>query len=378
MEWWRQQSATTRALVAGGAVGATLFGLYRLTRGGRERQQADAVPSFGADVRVAGLYVYPIKSVHGVAVRSLDAVEGGLKWDREWFLRKDADGKHLSMAQCPRLASVHCRIDDAKGCLVVTSVSAGGPKEPLTVPLAPAAAEVESGREQSSGTIFGAATKGYDEGDAAAAWLLAATGVPVRLLRTAKDTATKEFARCATQSKSSGYLAKPTDVLRAQSSAQVNVASLASMRALERDVAAAGSDAAVTWETFRPNVVIDGPELAPWAEDRFLAFELGALPFRHLRLTARCPLVTVRRGADGRGVGDGEYRTDSEPLATLARTRALHHYHATGPFDGVAGQPMFGADCFFDMPAGRAAISLSVGDAVRVTEWRPRWPVRQC
>ena len=67
-------------------------------------------------------------------------------------------------------------------------------------------------------------------------------------------------------------------------------------------------------ERFRPNIVVSGGR--PHEEDFWKEFTIGALPFRGVKLCARCKVTTTDQET---GVRD----PDREPLRTLARYRRI-------------------------------------------------------
>lgn len=62
-------------------------------------------------IRLAGIYLYPIKSIEGVAVEQAELTPaGGLQFDRRWVLR-DAEGGALTAKRCPALQRLQVRFD---------------------------------------------------------------------------------------------------------------------------------------------------------------------------------------------------------------------------------------------------------------------------
>ena len=53
--------------------------------------------------KVAGLFVYPVKSMRGIACASVRVTATGFEWDRQWMLI-DAKGVFLSQRTHPQLA----------------------------------------------------------------------------------------------------------------------------------------------------------------------------------------------------------------------------------------------------------------------------------
>lgn len=90
---------------------------------------------------------------------------------------------------------------------------------------------------------------------------------------------------------------------------------------------------------FRPSVVVDSME--PFAEDTWCKLNIGAVPFRAVKLCDRCVLTTIDPDTQARG---------KEPLRTLARHRNWD------------GKVWFGMNL---VPDGTGTIA--VGDEVEIT-----------
>ena len=77
------------------------------------------VPSGSGSARLAGLWVYPIKSAAPVAADSWPLGPNGLALDREWAL-VNPNGGALRQGRHPRLATIQPRIDFDAGELPYT------------------------------------------------------------------------------------------------------------------------------------------------------------------------------------------------------------------------------------------------------------------
>ena len=78
---------------------------------------------------VEQLYYYPVKSLRGIAVDSLDLSDFGPLNDRRWMI-VDSDGKFVTQREQPRLAQVSAQLTSS-GCSSVSPPS----RHPLTKPL---------------------------------------------------------------------------------------------------------------------------------------------------------------------------------------------------------------------------------------------------
>ena len=120
-------------------------------------------------MHVAGLFHYPVKSLRGVAVETLDLGARGPLHDREWML-VDPNGRFLSQRSTPLMATLTAgltsdtlRLSDDGGAT-------------LEVPR-------ENGGTSLDVTVWRDTVSSIDCGDAAAAWLQARLHQPCRLVR---------------------------------------------------------------------------------------------------------------------------------------------------------------------------------------------------
>jgi hypothetical protein len=258
-------------------------------------------------VRVTKVFVYPIKSCRGVAMRSARLSERGLENDRRWMI-VDERGRFLSQRELPELSLVNVAIDGAE--LVVTAAGAA----PLQLP-----------RELSSGTRR-AVTVWRDSVGAVvhlrgSAWFSALLSRACQLVFMPDDE-----RRAVNPAR-----ARPSDIVSFADGYPLLLVSEASLLDLS---ARAGVPLEV--DRFRPNVVIDGSE--PFAEERWPAVRLGEVRYRAPKGCDRCVVTTVdpRSGLKGK-----------EPLATLATYRKRE------------GKVWFGVNLIHDELG-----TLAVGDAV--------------
>ena len=91
-------------------------------------------PTLPGDVRIAALWVYPLKGAAGWSPPdgNWPITPHGLAYDRVWAA-VDPDGSVLTQARCPQLGSVRPAIDIATGTLTLTLAT--GAQPPLVLPL---------------------------------------------------------------------------------------------------------------------------------------------------------------------------------------------------------------------------------------------------
>jgi uncharacterized protein YcbX len=233
-------------------------------------------------LRVAQLFVYPVKACAGVAVPrlSFDAA-GGVAGDRQWAVVDEEDVVTWQGA-VPRLALV--RPHPVPGGLVLQA-----PGMPLLYVDAADSRGCEVRLWNEAAQVHELFPARRAHGDASA-WLLQATGARLRLVQL-------------------GEAALRRDTLN-----PVHLVSARSLAALNEDLQADGS-AAVAVQRFRPNIVIDGDALEPFDEDlvRCMRWPEARVALQVMEPCVRCVVVNVDPQTGEAG---------HEPLALLGRLRA--------------------------------------------------------
>ena len=276
---------------------------------------------------VSGLFVHPVKSCAGVALREARLMDTGLDLDRAWMV-VDAEGRFVTQREQPRMALVRPQIRSLEVVL----------RAPGMLALHLGINEVEKpARVQ----VWGDALDAWDMGDVAGQWFSDFLGRPgLRLARF-----DPEVTRLASK-QWTGEVDAPIEFADGFPLLVVGEASLAE---LNQRLAAAGH-AAVGIERFRPNIVLAG--LQAHDEDRLhelrIATAEGEVVLRLVKPCPRCPIPNVDPAT-------GE--TSPEVLA------ALSSYRANALLGGAI---TFGLNCVIVQGAGA---TLRVGDAV-AADWR--------
>lgn len=276
---------------------------------------------------VSGLFVHPVKSCAGVALREARLMDTGLDLDRAWMV-VDAEGRFVTQREQPRMALVRPQIKVLEVVL----------RAPGMLALHLGINEVEKpARVQ----VWGDALDAWDMGDVAGQWFSDFLGRPgLRLARF-----DPEVTRLASK-QWTGEVDAPIEFADGFPLLVVGEASLAE---LNQRLAAAGH-AAVGIERFRPNIVLAG--LQAHDEDRLhelrIATAEGEVVLRLVKTCPRCPIPNVDPAT-------GE--TSPEVLA------ALSSYRANALLGGAI---TFGLNCVIVQGAGA---TLRVGDAV-AADWR--------
>jgi uncharacterized protein len=237
-------------------------------------------------VKLEGIFVYPIKSCAGIALRQARVTARGLEHDRRWMVVDDA-GRFLTQRTHPAMALIRVDIGD-DGFIVSTE---GLP--PLQLPFLydeGARVEVE---------VWDDLVRAVRH-EVGSHWFARALGFGMQLVCMPDDArrlVDPEYAR-------------EGDIVSFADGFPLLVANRASLEAL------AGDDGApVDMRRFRPNLVVAGA--APWAEDDWQALSVGGtLTLRTPKPCARCSIP---------GVDPDSALVTKEPLRTLAKLRTRDH-----------------------------------------------------
>ncbi len=243
-------------------------------------------------VRIAALWVYPVKSCAGVAPDEWLLVETGLEFDRAWMV-VDVHGRFVTQRELPRMALIHTTLRaydlvlKAPGMLAL-HLALGAVEQPTRV------------------TIWKDTVAAYDMGDLAAQWFSDFLGHPLRLVRF-----DPEQQRLSNR--------KWTGAIEAENTFSdgypLLVTSTAGLDDLNRRLVASG-ESAVTIQRLRPNLVLDGLEANGEDHVDEIAFDTADGPVR-LKLVKPCsrcaiPDIDPLSAVPGHAVGDAlaAYRAD--------------------------------------------------------------------
>lgn len=226
---------------------------------------------------LTGLYRYPVKSLGGGALQTMDVQARGFRFDRHWML-VDMRGRFLSQRQQPRMSLISTLVDE-QGRL---QLSAPGMPDLSIVPDADTRMEV---------VVWGDTVQASLAGTEADAWLSGFLGLPCRLVRFADDVVRSvdpDFAR-------------PSDQVGFADGFPFLLISQASLDDLNGRLGEA-----VPMLRFRPNLVVDGCDA--FAEDGWRRIRIGDIEFRVAKPCSRCVIPTIDPATGLRG---------QEPLRTL-------------------------------------------------------------
>lgn len=263
-------------------------------------------------VRVAELYVYPVKSAGGIRLDAVDLDALGPAFDRRWMV-VNGEGRFLTQRRLPRMALIQPWLGEGELELRAPGMDA------LRIPL-----EAGSGERQGV-EIWEDEATAERVSPGADAWLSRVLGVPVHLVRLDEARSRRAADPVGAPGAGVGFADRyPLLLLSTGSMDGLN-------RRLEQPVGV---------DRFRPNVVVEG--VAPHGEDRWRRIRVGDVPLLVVRPCGRCsiPGVDQATGVPGK-----------EPLRALAGYRRGE------------GTIWFGQNVVHHAP-GR----IAVGDRVEVLE----------
>ena len=260
-------------------------------------------------MQVHGLFIYPVKSLAGIAVNEVALDDFGPAFDRRWMI-VDAAGRFVTQRDYPQLARIATAVE---GNRVTVQIPDAG-----TYPLL-------AGDELLPVVVWRDQVAAIAEiGDASAA-LSAFCGEAFRFVYMPQSTFRRVDPERVPENRRVGF-ADGFPLL---------ITNTASLDDLNARLAAP-----VDMRHFRPNIVIAGAE--PWAEDRWSVLTVGELPLHLVKPCSRCVMTTVDPDT-------GIKAADMQPLRTLGQFRRTT--------DGV----MFGINAVHD----RQGV-LKLGDPVTV------------
>lgn len=234
-------------------------------------------------LQVSELYIYPIKSLGGIALSTAEITEKGFKYDRRWLLI-DENNRFLSQREIAEMALLKVEIT-SKGLLVTYSLSS----EIILIPFKPQTAE------QCRVTIWDDICTAICVSAEADKWFSNILGLKCRLVYMPDDYKRQVDEKYAPE----GFVTSFSDaypfLIIGQSSLDDLNTRLTGKLPINR---------------FRPNIVFIGGK--PFEEDLMDKFVINNINFYGVKLSARCIITTIDQN---------NLAKTKEPLKTLAMYR---------------------------------------------------------
>ena len=233
---------------------------------------------------VSELYIYPIKSLGGIALNSASLLERGFEHDRRWML-VNANNEFLTQREITAMAFLKVQLTEQG--LLITNISKPG--EELLVPFEPTVAETEMV------TVWSSRCRGQRVSDAADAWFSKQLGFTAKLFYMPDTTRRYVDGRYAHNKEITSF----TDGYPLLLIGQASLDDLNSR--LEQPV---------PMNRFRPNIVFTGG--TPFQEDYMKHFDINGIPIFGVKPCARCVMTTINQQTAEKA---------KEPLKTLSTYR---------------------------------------------------------
>lgn len=234
-------------------------------------------------LHVSQLYIYPVKSLGGIALNQAQVTDRGFQYDRRWML-VDLNNLFISQRDVHQMAFLKPDLTD-KGIKVTHAVK----QSSYTIPFNTVK------NEFAEVTIWDDTCTGQFVSNEADDWFSSILEMPCRLVYMPDATHRITDQRYTSADSITSFSDAYPFLLIGQSSLDDLNSKLSEALPMNR---------------FRPNIVFTGGE--PYEEDMMHTFIIGDITFHGVKLCARCVMTTIdqENGVSGK-----------EPLKTLARYR---------------------------------------------------------
>ena len=245
--------------------------------------------------QITDLFIYPVKSLKGIALNESMTALRGLQYDREWMVTT-SDYEFITQREIPLMSMIEVSIDlDA-----LTLSSKNNTK--FQVPL------LSSNTNVIKASVWGDICDAYDEGDDASLWLTSLLGQyknkSLRLVR---------YSSLGIRPVPAKYL----NGVEAQSAFSDQfpylITSWESLEKLNTGLIKNGSQVA-EMDRFRPNIVVKGIDNLEKKTSQNLLCQKSGYDFGLRKPCKRCKIITINQD-------DGKIDNPKEPLATLTSLR---------------------------------------------------------
>jgi len=234
---------------------------------------------------VKDLYIYPIKSLAGIAVQSAKAEEMGFENDRRWMLI-DETNQFITQRNYPNLSQFYPIINGDK-----IEISYFDTKHKFSIS--------EGLNEPIISKVWDDESKVVEVSKATSKWFSDALGFTCKLVKISKKGDRKH---------NSSQLNQTLNVSLADGYPYLLVGSK-SLDFLNKKL-----EEKITIQRFRPNIVINS--LIPHEEDSFDSFQIGNVKFQNAKPCGRCVMINTNPET---GV------VLKEPLKTLSTYRSSNN-----------------------------------------------------
>ena len=242
--------------------------------------------------QITDLYIYPVKSLKGIALKEAQTAQRGLEFDREWMIT-DQDYNFISQREIELMTTIETDIDSDS--LILSSNN----QKTLEIPL-------DSSRSnQVRAVVWDDLCDAFDEGDDASRWLTDVLGTfrgsllrLVRFDQKGERPVPKKYLH-GVHAESAFSDQFPYLITSWESLSKLNTG-LSENDSFE-----------VSMNRFRPNIVLKGLPNVEMMTSSNLVCEKSGYQFGLRKPCKRCKITTIDQET-------GAIENPKEPLATLA------------------------------------------------------------
>ena len=239
-------------------------------------------------LQISGLYIYPVKSLPGIAVSEALVTAKGFEHDRRWML-VDENNLFISQREAPQMTQLVVVIE-YDGLHIKHKLKGNS----IIIPFGPPPPD-----QRGTVTIWDDTCEARYVSGEADEWFTAMLGINCRLVYMPDDSMRIVDRRYA-----------PAEMVTSFADAypfmMIGQASLDDLNSRLTE--------ALPMDRFRPNIVFTGG--GPFEEDLLADFTIRNIHFYGVKLCARCIITTINQNSGAKG---------KEPLKTLASYRAKNN-----------------------------------------------------
>lgn len=236
-------------------------------------------------MQISGIFIYPVKSLRGIALQAAKVEARGLQYDRRWMI-VDPQGMFFTQRELPEMALLITEITSEH--LLIRHATK--PFEPLQIPLqTPVHAESMQVQVWDDTCLALAVSPSADH------WLTEVLQTPCRLV----------YMPDHSLRPTDPNYSQPNDIVSFADGYPILIIGENSLSDLNGRL-----PKPLPMNRFRPNLVFAGG--TPHVEDTWKSFKIGDAHFRGNKPCGRCEITTIDQETSERG---------SEPLKTLATYR---------------------------------------------------------
>jgi uncharacterized protein YcbX len=263
---------------------------------------------------VSGLYIYPVKSLGGIALNAATLTDRGFEYDRRWMLVDD-NNHFISQREVAAMALLKVSLHE-QGLLIRNT---GKPDASFLVPFQSA------NTETTMVTVWGDKCRGRLVSTEANDWFSEQLGMSCKLVYMPDSTHRRVDSRYASNKEITSFSDGYPLLLIGQSSLDDLNSRLQTPLPMNR---------------FRPNIVFTGGD--PFLEDKMKQFDINGVRFFGVKLCARCVITTIDQQTAEKA---------KEPLKTLSTYRSKNN------------NIYFGQNLLF-----HGSGTISIGDTITIHE----------